>query len=207
MSQYKRNLTYQTVVESSLRNYSSAGIKYGNNYSSGDMYGDMFVTKSVLDPRYDMNIELYRWDDENREWTDDRSKPYMMKVEGRDYIGTGQCSNQLSLLYKPMDIAIGHALEDQRIYTRRVNPEPELKYQMVEVVKNINRFESSIKHKSNVFSVVVENSNLAADPSVDMSDENSESAEYKLEKYKAQLRNSITQFVRNTCEGVVPVHT
>jgi len=32
---------------------------------------------------------------------------------------------------------------------------------MVEVVKNINRFESAIKHKSNVFSVVVENSNLA----------------------------------------------
>ena len=34
---------------------------------------------------------------------------------------------------------------------------------MVEVVKNINRFESSIKHKPNVFSVVVENSNLEPD--------------------------------------------
>jgi len=42
------------------------------------------------------------------------------------------------------------------------NSQPDgLNYCMVETVKNINRFESSIKHKSNVFSVVVENSNLA----------------------------------------------
>ena len=67
---------------------------------------------------------------------------------------------------------------------------------MVEVVKNVNRFESSIKHKPNVFSVVVENSNLA--PSGD-SDE--------VEKYKENLRNSVCQFVRNTCEGIVPAHT
>ncbi len=70
---------------------------------------------------------------------------------------------------------------------------------MIEVVKNINRFESSIKHKMNVFSVVVENSNLAPDDS-DTRDE-------ALEKYKEQLRNSVTQFVRNTCEGIFPVHT
>jgi hypothetical protein len=31
----------------------------------------------------------------------------------------------------------------------------DMNYQRVEVVKNINRFESSIKHKPNVFSVVV----------------------------------------------------
>ena len=74
-----------------------------------------------------------------------------------------------------------------------------MNFQRVEVVRNINRFESSIKHKSNVFSVVVENSNLAPDDS-DARDET-------LEKYKEQLRNSITQFVRNTCEGIVPVHT
>ena len=70
---------------------------------------------------------------------------------------------------------------------------------MVEVVKNINRFESSIKHKMNVFSVVVENSNLAPD--------NSDYRDSKLEDYKKHLRDSVTQFVRNTCEGIVPVHT
>lgn len=43
----------------------------------------------------------------------------------------------------------------------------EMHYQMVEVVKNINKFESSIKHKPNVFSVVVQNSNLAKDPTAD----------------------------------------
>ena len=59
-----------------------------------------------------------------------------------------------------------------------------LKYQMVETVRNINRFESSIKHKPNVFSVVVENSNLAED--------NSESRDEALENYKKQLRNSVT---------------
>ena len=70
---------------------------------------------------------------------------------------------------------------------------------MVEVVKNINRFESSIKHKPNVFSVVVENSNLTEDKS--------DNANEILENYKKQLRDSVTQFVRNTCEGIVPVHT
>ena len=55
---------------------------------------------------------------------------------------------------------------------------------MVEVVKNINRFESAIKHKSNVFSVVIENSNLAEDTS--------DGADEALEKYKEQLRNSVT---------------
>ena len=66
-------------------------------------------------------------------------------------------------------------------------------------MKNINRFESSIKHKSNVFSVVVKNSNLAPDDSDD--------ANETLERYKEQLRNSVTQFVRDVCEGIVPVHT
>ena len=46
---------------------------------------------------------------------------------------------------------------------------------MVEVVKNINRFESSIKHKSNVFSVVVENSNLVENQNSD----NNELKQYK----------------------------
>lgn len=82
---------------------------------------------------------------------------------------------------------------------RKPYQENDLNYQLVEVVKNINRFESAIKHKSNVFSVVVENSNLAPD--------NSEYRDDKLETYKEQLRNSVTQFVRNTCEGIVPVHT
>jgi hypothetical protein len=43
-----------------------------------------------------------------------------------------------------VDIAIGYENLDERVYARRVNPEPDLKYQMVEVVKNINRFESTI---------------------------------------------------------------
>ena len=69
---------------------------------------------------------------------------------------------------------------------------------MVEVVKNINRFESSVKHKSNVFSVVVENSNLV---------ENQNSDDDELKQYKQKLREAITQFVRNACQGVVPGHT
>lgn len=81
----------------------------------------------------------------------------------------------------------------------------EMNYQMVEVVRNVNKFESSIKHKPNVFSVVVQNSNLAPDPTVDMTDV--DSPEYMLEKYKESMRNSVRQFVRNTCEGIVPAHT
>ena len=71
----------------------------------------------------------------------------------------------------------------------RVSSKDILKYQMVETVRNINRFESSIKHKPNVFSVVVENSNLAEDKSVDRDKDTPES---RLENYKEQLRNSVT---------------
>ena len=182
VSQYKRDVTYQTVLETSLKNVMSNGIGYRNNYSSGDLYGDMFVTKSVLDPRYDMNMS--------------KDGDALQSI-GRDYIGIGSCSNQLSLVYKPTDVRI--AIDKMDDITTTKLEESELKYQLVEVVKNINRFESSIKHKSNVFSVVVENSNLAKDTSED--------ADPTLEKYKEQLRNSVTQFVRNTCEGIVPVHT
>ena len=88
----------------------------------------------------------------------------------------------------------------------------EMNYQMVEVVRNINKFESSIKHKPNVFSVVVQNSNLSADPTVDMESSEKDISEdmkirRELEKRKANLRELVTQFVRNTCEGIVPAHT
>ena len=208
VSRYKNDVMYQTVLESSIRNMTSSGIQYKNNYSSGDLFGDMFVTKSVLDSRYDMDMWLDYWDDEANTWTDDHENgTQMIHAIGRDYIGMGNCSNQLSLLYKQTDVAIGYNEKptvDKRVVTRKVNPEPELKYQMVEVVKNINRFESAIKHKSNVFSVVVENSNLAksSKDEEDMTEE-----EMELEKYKEKLRDSVTQFVRNTCEGIVPVHT
>ncbi len=186
---YHRDIAYQTIVESSLKNMIGSGIACPNNYSTGDLYGDAFVAKSVLDPRYDMNLS---------ECSDD-----MLCGVGREYLGMGSCSDQLSLVYKPLMMKVS-CDENGNVATERVNPEPALKYQMVEVVKNINRFESSIKHKSNVFSVVVENSNLAksSKDEKDMTEE-----ERTLEKYKEQLRDSVTQFVRNICEGTTPVHT
>ena len=202
VSRYKNDVTYQTVLESSIRNITSGGLQYQNNYSSGDLYGDLFVTKSVLDSRYDMNMWLDHWDENANTWSEDGSGTEMLHAIGRDYIGMGECSNQLSLLYRQTDVAIGYIEKpktDGRAIARKVNPEPDLKYQMVEVVKNINRFESAIKHKSNVFSVVVENSNLAPDTSED--------ADQTLEGYKEKLRDSVTQFVRNICNGIVPVHT
>lgn len=83
-----------------MKNVSTAGIRYKNNYSSGDMYGDVFVTKSVLDPRYDMNIWLDDWDETTMMWKSDGSGELdshqfvkMLHSEARDYIGLGECSN------------------------------------------------------------------------------------------------------------------
>ena len=83
ISQYRKDIAYQTVLESSMRNIGSSRFEYRNNYSTGDMYGDVFVTKSVLDPLYNMTI-----DDENG-----------LSMPVRDYIGLGSCSEQLSLIY------------------------------------------------------------------------------------------------------------
>ena len=77
-----------------------------------------------------------------------------------------------------------------------------MNFQRVEVVRNINRFESSIKHKPNVFSIVVQNSNLAPNPNPDLSEK-----EKEIEDIKKSLRDSVTQFVRNACESTVPAHT
>ena len=58
VSQYRRDVPYQLVVESSLNNKTSSGIAYPNNYSTGDIYGDVFATKSAIDPLYNMNMTL-----------------------------------------------------------------------------------------------------------------------------------------------------
>lgn len=110
------------------------------------MYGDVFVTKSVLDPLYNMCIDEI----EN-----------VLTMPVRDYIGLGSCSNQLSLIYNQATMKFNST--DEGVSVNRCDDYIGMRYQMVETVKNINRFESSIKHKSNVFSVVVENSNLAED--------------------------------------------
>lgn len=56
VSRYWRKMSYQTVLESSLKNKTINGLEFANNYSSGDMYADMFLTKSALDTLYDTNI-------------------------------------------------------------------------------------------------------------------------------------------------------
>lgn len=179
VSRYKKNIAYQTVIESPLKNVVSNSIGYRNNYSSGDLYGDMFVTKSILDPMYDMHLFPIDADD-------------LLCVDSRNYIGLGQCSDQLSLIYRPTTIhmKVDDSTNEKVIMTDRVSEKyDDMKYQMVEVVKNINRFESAIKHKSNVFSVVVENSNLNPDRNVDTT---RDTPEARLELFKEQLRDSIT---------------
>lgn len=205
VSQYKKDIPYQLVLETSLKNTTSAGIAYPNNYSTGDIYGDVFATKSILDSIYDMNLDIRFWDWSKKDWAEKEGDTTIEKLiaQGRDYLNIGQCSSQLFLVFKPTKVELGYEEDDDSQPIAKPIPMSERddggNYQLVEVVKNINRFESSIKHKPNVFSVVVQNSNLAEDKS--------ESRNEKLEKYKESLRNSVTQFVRNTCEGIVPAHT
>ena len=57
-----------------LKNVTSAGLAFPNNYSTGDLYGDVFSTKNVLDPNYDMNLRLDDWDVERNRWADEDSR-------------------------------------------------------------------------------------------------------------------------------------
>ena len=101
MSQYKRDIPYQTVLETALRNVSTAGVAYPNNYSTGDIYGDMFTTKSVLDAHYDMKMD---GDDD------------VLVASGREYVDIGQCSSQLYLLFSPTTVEMR---KDGSVHTRR----------------------------------------------------------------------------------------
>lgn len=167
-----------------MNNSISNGLQYPNNYSSGDLYGDVFSTKSYLDSKYDMNLEF---DDENK----------LMRMISRDYIGIGQCSNQLYLVFNPTTTIF--ELDGKAHQSMDKSEDEMLNYQRVEVVRNINRFESQIKHKSNLFSVVVENTNLGED--------RYDSRNEEIEKLKSHMRNSISKFVRDTCRGITPAHT
>lgn len=105
----------------------------------------MFATKSILNSIYDMDIKL------NDEKT-------ILSAKGRDYLNIGQCSSQLFLVYKPMKVEMEYDNDNSSPIATRIpmyERDDGGNYQFVEVVKNINRFESSIKHKPNVFSVVV----------------------------------------------------
>lgn len=64
-----------------------------NNYQTGDMSGDLFLTKNVLDERYDMNLEPDKEADET----------FIMRMAGRDYINLLSCSNQLALVWRGAD--------------------------------------------------------------------------------------------------------
>ena len=191
VSRYEKDIPYQLVLETPLRNMTTAGIPYPNNYSTGDIYGDVFVTKSVLDSLYDMNIRPM----------DDKATHFQAK--GREYLGIGQCSSQLFLTFKPTKVEFGDGISPATQRASKSDRDEDLgDYRHVEVVKNMNRFESSIKHKPNVFSIVVQNSNLAPNPNPDLSDK-----EKEMEDIKKSLRDSVTQFVRNACESTIPAHT
>ena len=56
VSRYVKDVAYQTVLESPLKNATGSGLEFPNNYATGDLYGDVFVTKSALNPMYDMDI-------------------------------------------------------------------------------------------------------------------------------------------------------
>ena len=94
VSQYKRDIPYQFVVETSLKNMISSGLAYPNNYSTGDIYGDVFATKSMLDPRYDMNLMLDNWNDKESRWakSEELNEDYltrMIRAVGREYLNIG----------------------------------------------------------------------------------------------------------------------
>ena len=83
------------MVESSIKNTTTAGIRNLNNYSSGDVYGDMFLTKSMLKPTYDMDIETAWFNEKEGKWAhegDENAKP-VLRFSGRNYINLLQCSN------------------------------------------------------------------------------------------------------------------
>ena len=108
VSQYKKDIPYQLVLETSLKNTTSSGIAYPNNYSTGDIYGDVFATKSALDPRYDMNVTP---DDLNE----------LLHVRGREYVGLGQCSNQMFLLFKNTNVTVGQRTSNGKVVTKRID--------------------------------------------------------------------------------------
>ena len=186
-----------------------------SNYTTATLFSDIITTKNHMDSEYEMKPGL-----EEGKFTLDRF---------RNYTGLDACSNTISLYYDAdtktfAELTVDNddenlAQEYDVIDDSKSSGHPhstELKYKRIETIKTINRFQHDMKHKSNLFSVRVNNSMteemlLEAAGAVEAATTEEElvEAKEKYEEVKADVNNVrtlITSAIEQICKEYAPAH-
>ena len=171
---------------------------FSSNYNTADLYSDVITLKNQMDSEYRMQQTA----EGEGVFSEDRF---------RRYTSADSCSDTISLYYDS-DLVVPSIKDDSqetsgesegKVYVADNESEKltehehstVLRYKRIETIKSINRFTSEIKHKSNLFSIIVHNSRV---PEALQDPELKESAE--------KMRDVISGVVREICNKYAPVH-
>lgn len=226
---------HQYVMESPRTVSLIRGSSIGNNYTTATIYSDVFTAKNHMDSEYRMQV--------SGEGTE------LVLDKFRHYTGIDTCSDSISLYYDTdhfvktvldkdnADEMLGQeyvSVEENVLDKTDTNTVKDgddidslLRFKRIEVVKAINRLQHDTRHKSNLFSVSVNNSTipqtlssseaeLAHDEELlkdsDLSPEKRQELEADVTRLKKiiadanSVKTLITNSIQNICKQYAPAH-
>ena len=152
-----------------------------NDYDSGNFAANVFKTKNHLNGQYSMSHSYSNDDLQNI----------------RQYIAIDHCNDQIYLKYYD-NISCSRtgqiSYNDSCQYSQ--------KYQRVEVISNVNRYEQTTQHKTNFYDIDVVCEKLFNSLNTSNSTINS-----KIQKIKSNLKLEIANMVKDICKQITPIDT
>lgn len=157
-----------------------------NDYDSGDIQGDVFLGKNTYDSTYSIDIRDG------------------MRFSGcREYCGIGTCGGLTYLkYYDNIGYTPGISSDGEPTSVHMVKTIGKRTYQKVEVIQSINRFNTQNVHRSNFYSVRINQMGIDS-TNFSGGDMYSEKNVRMREMLKQDIRNKI----RELTESICPVNT
>ena len=180
--------------------YNLAGIKYNymieipqsfsiyNDYEAGDMFGEIMQAKNAYDSSYSMNVIS----------TDSDIR---CLSSAREYCGIDVCGNKVFLkFYDNVNYMFSCPTSTKKSYNSLESIgaaeaiQKTYPYQKIETLDGINKFRANVKHKSNMFSININNTRIDQ-----LDTGNAESTQKLKEKIKSDIRNQVRTLSKKFC--------
>lgn len=159
-----------------------------NDYDSGNYAVNVYTTKNQYTSQYDML----------------HTKNTLLSC-ARQYIAIDHCNNQVYLKYYDN---IDYTLADKDV--KLITNETCLyghKYQKIETLKALNRYEAVNAHKTNYYNIDIVCENLLGSFRKTANKFSEDNIRDKINKVRNNLMQEIQNCVQNICKQVVPVDT
>lgn len=180
-----------------------------NDFEVGDIYGDAFPGKYAYNATYSMQLikdnEYVSAANELNinKYLNEQGYPKQALVNCRRYVGIDKCGDTVFLKYYD-DIWYNKAQEQNgnlsvvnNTHIKQTNENFQFtKYQKIETIKSINRFVPNTLHKTNMFSISIEDTGLSSD-----------SINSKLKQLKEMMMQDIRNNIKMVVDKVCPAHT